>query len=317
VAWSDGDGASGSRKISLGTVAEYMISNTAYASSWNGITTVGASKDAIYDKIESLAIDDLTDAETDASNVFLGSGSGGSITTGFSNVGVGIDAGGSISTGYLNVGVGRASLRSNVSGNSNTALGSNTLELNTVSGNTAVGSLSLAYNTTGEYNSTLGASALGGNRTGSLNVAIGGNALGWNTDLDSATSVGVGSLYYLDRYAYEPGGHANTALGAYAGSFYINGAQLSGISQCTFLGAMTTSGEYSNSTAVGYGSSIFGSNQIALGNENVTDVYIGENGQADITCDDIDEANEIIREDIKNLKINKGATKIIIHEFVK
>ncbi len=87
------------------------------------------------------SIDDLTDARTNSTNLFLGPGAGVNNNT-----------------------------------NNSTAVGINALNKSTGPSNTAVGTVSLEFNTTGGINVAIGTEALRNNIIGSGNIAIGYNA---------------------------------------------------------------------------------------------------------------------------------------------
>jgi hypothetical protein len=86
---------------------------------------------------------------------------------------VGSGAGGSNSTGTLNTAVGYHALLFNTDGNFNTALGFWALKWNKGTGNTALGASSLYSNNTGGYNIAIGVNVLYSNSVGSFNVALG------------------------------------------------------------------------------------------------------------------------------------------------
>jgi len=122
------------------------------------------------------ALDGLSDAISDGSSIFLGSGSGAN------------DDG----SDNMNVAVGIEALPANTSGYSNTAFGSAALRENSTSCyNTALGCGALVL-TTGGNNTGCGAGALRYNRGGSSNVALGHSAGSLDTDattgLDSPTN---------------------------------------------------------------------------------------------------------------------------------
>ncbi|NBP57983.1 hypothetical protein EBU71_15885, partial [bacterium] len=148
-------------------------------------------------------------------------------------------------------------------GTNNTALGAYASYENTTSdNNTSVGSNSAFFNTVGSNNTSVGAGSLCNNTTGSLNTAVGSSALegvvGQSVG-NQNTAVGVQALYTNE-------GEQNTAIGAYAALGINNG------NYNTFLGTNTTfdnlSQTYQFSTAIGYGATITGSNQIAMGGNN-------------------------------------------------
>lgn len=103
-------------------------------------------------------INDLDDAKTPFyANVFLGSGSGASLTTGYYNTGTGFESLNLNTTGAGNTANGWASLYANTTGDLNTGFGYGTL----------------VFNTTGSRNVALGLLAGGENTTGSGNVFLG------------------------------------------------------------------------------------------------------------------------------------------------
>ena len=102
------------------------------------------------------ALNDLSDAYTDGSNIFVGAQVGGN------------DNGGNYNTIF-----GDEAFKNNVSGKHNTGFGYKTLEVNTGGSNSAFGISSLRQNTSGANNVALGFEAMYYNQTGSSNVAIG------------------------------------------------------------------------------------------------------------------------------------------------
>ena len=120
-------------------------------------------------------INDLSDAITDITSVFLGSGAGANDDgSDNNNVGVGISALASNTTGVWNTAIGGDALYSNTLANRNTANGYQALYSNTEgSSNTANGWSSLYSNTTGGWNTAIGDIALYSNTEGDNNVAIG------------------------------------------------------------------------------------------------------------------------------------------------
>lgn len=163
-----------------------------------------------------------------------------------------------LNTSYYNTGVGSMTLLNNTSGYSNSALGVNALQTNTTgkhntaigtiamgSGanvntgdyNTAVGYGSVKDNSTGTYNTGIGYFALRYNTTGSYNTGVGYQTLGWNLTGTGNTAIGQGALYNST-------GDYNTGLGYNA----------------------DVSGGSTNSTAIGYQTSVSSSNQVRIGN---------------------------------------------------
>jgi hypothetical protein len=127
----------------------------------------------------------------------------------------------------------------NTLGDDNTACGVNALSANTeADDNVSVGAWSMEANTTGEYNTACGTNALNANVGANSNSAFGYKSLFLNTS-----------------------GHTNSALGYEAGAGCTSGANN------TFLG-------YGAGTSSAPGNIQTGSNNICVGNNNVTDAFI-------------------------------------------
>jgi hypothetical protein len=114
--------------------------------------------------------------------------------------------------------------------------------------NTAVGSAALASITTGDACTAVGASALLA-ATGSNNTAIGRWALTDTSTGDSNTAIGYNSL------ATNTTGIGNTGLGA---------------------GADVGASGLTNAMALGFGTTVAASNTVQIGNDDITDVYFGD-----------------------------------------
>ncbi len=191
----------------------------------------------------NLAIDDLTDAMTNASSVYLGNGAGLNTSGGLgfntvagvnalrnnstsnSNTALGLQTMYSTTTGYNNSALGSVALYDNVSGHDNTAIGGNSLHDNLTNYNTAAGFNSLNANTTGSRNLGLGYysslsnisgndnvaagyQGLYGNTSGNGNIAIGYNSVAGNQTGSYNMGLGTGALY-----APITDGLYNTAMG--------------------------------------------------------------------------------------------------------
>ena len=152
----------------------------------------------------------------------------------------------------------------NTTGINNTANGYLALSSNTTGlGNTANGHLALLSNTTGVFNTANGRGALQANTTGSNNTAYGANAMSRNTTGEWNTALGENGLQINTTGSYNTGsgfqtlvtnttGNSNTALGYFAD---------------------VTSGNLTNATAIGYNVKVNASNQVRLGDNNVTSLY--------------------------------------------
>jgi hypothetical protein len=226
-------------------------------------------------------------------NTAVGFAALNSNTTGNENVAVGISALRANVNGFQNTGVGTLALTRNVNGIHNTAVGTRTLFFNvsgsenaafgnralsdntTGNSNTAVGVESSVSNTTGHFNTTVGFKSLNSNITGEKNTALGAFSLVKNKGSNNAA---VGAQALLNNTT----GFQNTAIGVDAlfgtttqsrntGVGYMAG--LNAATRSTFLGANSnaTAG-LTNVTAIGYGAFATSSNQVRIGDVNITSI---------------------------------------------
>lgn len=141
----------------------------------------------------ALRINDLLDAKTGGSSVFLADGAG-HMDDGSNN---------------FNVGLGYGALFKNTSGERNTGIGHSALYHNeTGQGNTAVGYNAMISNGYYNENVAIGAYALNWNSNGNYNVGIGHSANNFNTDGSNNTIIGCHA-------------GAGTALHAKSGNIFI------------------------------------------------------------------------------------------------
>ena len=220
-----------------------------------------------------------TNADVSINGIQVGRGAGNLS----SNTAFGINALITNTNGNDNTAVGQGALQVNISGNNNTAVGKFALNANTSFNNTAVGQGALQVNTTGETNTAVGKSALTSNIGGSRNTAFGSSALAYNTSGNENVAIGVSTLQNTTTQSY------NTAIGRFAGSDSDKVGENN-----TFLGANTAiSGNWSNSTAVGYGAIATASNQVQLGNTICTAQATSFNATSDYReKDNVMELNE-------------------------
>ena len=139
--------------------------------------------------------------------------------------------------------------------------------------NTAFGLIALNYNTSGADNSAIGYGTLYSNQTGNQNAALGKYAL-FNNDANNNTALGFNAMYF------NTSGTNNTATGSLALQNNTTGSYLTAIGNAADVDGLNV---YNNSTALGYGAIITGSNSIQLGNNAVTQVYAGTGGTTLIT----------------------------------
>ncbi len=207
---------------------------------------------------------------------FAGNGS----TTGTGNVGAGYAALQAESTGSYNTAVGLEALLSNSSGQANTGVGSFALFTNgsgassTGSNNTAMGYSAAGSNVSGGYNTAIGSQALENNTTGIGNTAVGTSAL--INNVGPSTSVpNVGNYNTAVGYAAGPTFGANL-LGSTAVGFSaaVSGSTATAVGDSssalalssTAIGSVSYVGpSATNSTAIGYESSVTTPSSLVLG----------------------------------------------------
>jgi hypothetical protein len=177
-------------------------------------------------------------------NTFVGENAGTAVTTGVSNTAVGYEAGAAYNTSfstYMGYLAGR-----NLSSNGNTAFGNAAAQgvFGSSSGtnNTGLGFWALRELTTGASNTGVGNIAGDSISSGAFNVCVGSFA---GSNITSGTG--------------------NTVVGYFAGG----GITTNGIN-CAIGDNSYASGNYSNSTCLGYQAQVTGSNQVQLGDSNTT-----------------------------------------------
>ncbi|MBA3647750.1 MAG: tail fiber domain-containing protein [Chitinophagales bacterium] len=230
-------------------------------------------------------------------------------TTGGHNTANGISALYSNTTAGDNTATGYKALYFNVTGISNTANGSLALEFNTGNYNTATGSNALMSNTTGNNNTANGYNALSYNTTGHDNTANGYHSLYLNTSGNFNTAFGESALYSnttasdntatgYSALAYSTG-YGNTATGNFALASNTTGSYNTAIG---LQADVSTPGSIGNSTAIGYFSYVSASNQVRIGNTNVTSI----GGQVDWTFTSDSRVKKNIKANVPGLTfINK------------
>jgi len=194
-------------------------------------------------------------------------------------------------TGEFNTAIGHNALLSNTIGYWNVALGSGSLQSNSTGRfNTAGGNSSLWFNETGVENTAFGEQALGGSIDGSFNTAVGCRSL-WSVSQPpnsgdvgyghgiANTAVGYESLQKMTTGVWNVGmgvralqenstGTENIAIGGNALSANITGSYNTAIGH----NANVNAGDLTNATAIGYGAIATASNQVMIGNSNVTSI---------------------------------------------
>ncbi|HKR05993.1 MAG TPA: tail fiber domain-containing protein [Bacteroidia bacterium] len=209
-------------------------------------------------------------------NIFTGTNSGYSNSSGNYNSANGYQALYSNSSGNYNTAIGYQALYYNALAADNTATGYRALYNNTSYRNTAIGSgalysnssgsdntangyKSLFFNTTGYDNTATGYQTLIFNTSGIKNTAYGAYAL-FNSNTSYNTAVGYGALNNVTVAQY------NTAIGYDAGNSY-NHSHFN-----TFIGASCDANQngLTNSIALGESATVTASSQTRIGNSVVT-----------------------------------------------
>ena len=280
-----------------------QVSDTAYGSSWDGVTDVAPSKNAVYDKINSLSTGGLSSvgisfptnttlmvaspltangniASSYSAEINLGFGSNAasSSSTGRGTTAFGNEAAKKTTTAYGNSALGYTALHENVTGAYNTAIGNNSLYANTASSNTAVGYEALTTNTTGIANTAVGRGALRVSLDGGSHTAVGNLSMTAVTSAYNIAGFGAQSGQYVTTGSYTSIFGALSGISNYINydaSKRVNVTTETGITLLGFSTDIGTAG-ISNATAVGFGAVTTASNSIVLGNQ-VMDIRNGAN----------------------------------------
>ncbi|TND08324.1 MAG: hypothetical protein FD123_2355 [Bacteroidetes bacterium] len=187
-----------------------------------------------------------------------------SSTNGYQNIAVGYQAAYSNTTGTNNTFMGHKSGYSNTSGDYGLFLGELSGYSNTTGDyNHFIGGAAGYYNTTGYYNTFTGYTCGYRNSTGYHNTFMGHQAGHENTTGYSNSYFGLNAGYANTV------GIQNTAIGNLSGDSYAADTN------CTFLGygADANATGMKNSTAVGYNTIATASNQVRLGDGNITTMF--------------------------------------------
>lgn len=177
---------------------------------------------------------------------------------------IGNNKAGMINPKTANTFLGFRAAYSNITGNHSTGIGSGALLSNTTgTHNTALGVSTLRYSTTGSRNTAIGMGVMRYNLTGYRNTATGNDAMRYNTIGYENTADGA---FALDSNTT---GYNNTAVGAYALRNNTIGVNNTAVGHNAFS---HLSPGYTNSTALGANTVITASNQVRIGDANVTSI---------------------------------------------
>lgn len=267
----------GNENIAIGRFA--LNSNT----SANNNTAIGAfalKSNTVGPNNTALGKYSLTENIDGKDNVSLGMNTLYANTTGSFNVAAGNGSLYSNTTGSQNTAFGHNALNSGETNNNNTAFGFSALFNNTGANNSAMGSQALYSNTSGVQNTAMGYQALNKNVKGAANSAFGSQALYLNTSGENNTAFGCASLNQNTT------GLCNTAIGSGAMFFNIDNSYTTAIGfnalhsssggvYNTAIGYNAGKSEvsvFNNSTAIGSEAYFTGSNQVRIGNSEVTSI---------------------------------------------
>jgi trimeric autotransporter adhesin len=216
-------------------------------------------------------------------NSYFGTSSGKMTTSGHGNTAAGFSSLRENTTGYWNTVLGSWALRFNTTGHSNVAIGKLALE-NNQNGyeNIAIGLRAMVNHEYGYWNTAIGIDALSEPVNSFGNTAIGRSALKSSTG-GYNTATGFLSLGALNEGSYNSAfgnrSLANNAAGEYNSAFGSNTMigpenHICATSYNSAFGAFasTTDCAYSNYTSIGYNAKATASNQVRLGNIDVTSI---------------------------------------------
>jgi hypothetical protein len=257
----------------------------------------GGSENTVFGK------NAMNSAATDmTSNVIIGHSAGSSINHADAddNVIIGNSAGTGGSAGLNNCTIiGRGAVQSTAG--------------NALTGITAIGSRALTSLVSGQRNTALGFQALEDMTQGSDNIAIGYLALnGMTTDANANQNIGIGN-YVMDVASNSASTAQNVCIGHGSGSLLTgddntcvgnaSGDTISSGEKNTIIGSGsdTSAGSTANATALGYGVTTQGNNTVTLGNNDVTKVYMAQDGDAEMFANGtINTSDERLKEDISD-----------------
>jgi hypothetical protein len=256
----------GSDNMRLNTTGSYNTSVGAFSfySNTTGSNNIGMGRGHLYNNT------------TGNSNIAIGNDALEKNTTADNNIAIGTSVLNKNTVGSRNTAVGVGALNNNVSGSVNNAFGYLALTNSTASENNAFGHQALTNNTTGTLNSAFGHNALSANIIGSGNTAMGYAALGSNLS-ENNTAIGLRSLQFntsgsnnaslgKESLDHNTTGSGNTAVGAIALFANTTGSNNTAIGK----DALSQNVNYSNSTGIGFNAQVTGSNQVQIGNSDVT-----------------------------------------------
>ena len=212
-------------------------------------------------------------------NVLIGYNAGNSVTSGQGNIFLGNLAGEDLVTGNYNIIMGDWSAKEVTAGTNLIVLGENALRdaTGTLTDITAIGRGAAQTVNIASSMVAIGVFA-GQNADGSSDLVAVGRYAGSSSTGIKNTAIGQGALSQVTTGDY------NVGLGSTAGDKIANGYPNETSYDSVFIGAQTraaASGQ-TNQIVIGTGAVGKGSNTVTLGDDNITAVYMNENGLADL-----------------------------------
>ncbi len=266
----------------------------------------------------------FTNTVTGTGNNAFGYQALSSLTTGSSNTALGDSAGFAVTIGTDNVAIGSRALSTVGAAVSNVAIGSNALKNSAGSENTAIGRDAALNNISGTNLLAVGAYALSNNQITNTQIAIGNYsllrltggvenvAIGFNSALNTTTAsynvllghytLGSASTSSRNTMVGHNTGLSYTGTGNSENTFigYQAGLTQTGGTGNTYVGAnvdIAGNPSVSNSSALGQAVMITASNQVRVGNTNVTSI----GGQVGWTTFSDARIKKNIREDVPGM----------------
>ena len=227
-----------------------------------------------------LTVNGRIDIHSTGGSVLIGNGAG--VKDDFTNNGnicIGQNAAPKVTTGQYNV-----------------AIGTNTLYDDNGSYNIGIGLFALRDADGGNYNVAIGANAMGESGDGSgnsYNVALGNNSLTNIFQGSGDYNLGLGASAFQNLR----NGTQNIGIGTYAGQYATNGAtNIFNGYRLVLIGDNTAPKYDSDTNEILIGSEVKGngSNTATIGDDNITDVYLNENGTAKLHASTLATSGQII-----------------------
>ncbi len=161
--------------------------------------------------------------------------------------------------------------------------------------NVVIGRKAMEHGTTGQYNIALGYESMGGVRDGDNNIGIGYHTSGNSRHGDNNISIGTEA-----GWDFRPNAAGNVLVGCGTGENLEDGHNNTAIGYLAY-DCGSWGEDFTNSTAIGYQTSIGADNQIHLGNSSITEIK----GQVSFSTYSDGRIKDNVTEDVKGLEFIK------------